>query len=128
MFFVASVLISSRHSSAVAAAAETLVLFTDRAQIAQFDARLELHVNRPDKGPIMIAPTEPWESYGSCCTRSMIYCSIAVVALCNIALARSQHNVSKSLLVAQLTLRTPARYFGLDSCAASILNRGSDVL
>jgi hypothetical protein len=43
---------------------QLLLLFTDRAQVAHMDSRLEARVNQPTKGPMVIAPTEPWESYG----------------------------------------------------------------
>ena len=45
-------------------AEDVLMLFTDRALFAAFDERLETRVNRPSKGPVVVAPTEPWESYG----------------------------------------------------------------
>ena len=41
-----------------------LLLFTDHALFAQLDQRLQTRVNAPSKGPVVIAPTEPWESYG----------------------------------------------------------------
>ena len=43
---------------------EVLVLFTDRTQLAHVDPLLEARVHAPVKGPVVVAPTEPWESYG----------------------------------------------------------------
>lgn len=50
--------------SGLRAATELLLLFTDQAQIAHMDSRLEARLHQPSKGPVVVAPTEPWESYG----------------------------------------------------------------
>ena len=50
------------------AAAPTLLLFTDNSLFASIDRRLELRNNAPAKGPRIISPTEPWESWAVCAT------------------------------------------------------------
>jgi len=39
------------------------LLFVDKTLFSAFDARLELRMNPPTKGPRVIRPTEPWESW-----------------------------------------------------------------
>jgi hypothetical protein len=38
-------------------------LFFDKSVFTKFDSRLELAVNKPAKGPRVISPTKPWESW-----------------------------------------------------------------
>ena len=56
---------SDRWASATTTATtpdQVLLLFTDHSLFATFDDRLQTRVNPPSKGPVVIAPSEPWES------------------------------------------------------------------
>jgi hypothetical protein len=54
--------------SAVTPSDEVLLLFTDRSLFTSFDdTSLRLEMHRPEKGPLVIWPTEPWETGGNSC-------------------------------------------------------------
>jgi len=59
----ASASASASMSKTVAESADTLVTFFDLSQVAETDPALELRVQRPAKEGVVIAPTEPWESW-----------------------------------------------------------------
>jgi hypothetical protein len=47
---------------------DVLLLFTDLSLFASFDnTSLRLEMHRPEKGPLAIWPTEPWETMGNSC-------------------------------------------------------------
>merc|ERR1719313_1059789 len=49
---------------AVGAPLDELVLFYDNRSVSEMDPRLQVRLNPPSKGPIVLSPTEPWESWG----------------------------------------------------------------
>ena len=53
---------------AAPAADDVLLLFTDRSLFTSFDNQsLRLEMHRPEKGALVIWPTEPWETGGNSC-------------------------------------------------------------
>ena len=53
----------ARITTATVGDTDPLVLFVDFSQITRHDPRLTLRMNPPTKGPRIISPTEPWESW-----------------------------------------------------------------
>jgi len=61
--FAALILVALVESAAAAASHSPHVLFVDHTQLASIDASLELRMQPPVKGPRVLWPTEPWESW-----------------------------------------------------------------
>ena len=53
--------------------APTLLLFTDDSLFAAIHPRLELRNNAPAKGPRILSPTEPWESWAVYAFNSVVH-------------------------------------------------------
>ena len=51
----------------------SLLLFTDNSLFSSIDPRLELRNNAPAKGPRVISPTEPWESWAVYAFNSVVH-------------------------------------------------------
>ena len=51
----------------------TLLLFADDSLLASIDPRLERRNNAPQKGPRVLQPTEPWESYAVFAYNSVVH-------------------------------------------------------
>lgn len=60
---VAALVTILSHSTAAEEPPDELVLFYDNVSMANMDPRLQVRLNPPSKGPLVISPTEPWEQW-----------------------------------------------------------------
>ena len=66
-------LLAAAAATAAAPPAGKLILFTDRNEIASLDPQLTLAMNPAVKGPRVLEPTEPWESWAVFAYNSVVH-------------------------------------------------------